>query len=150
MTTSSGLWSALIASVTALIVFVLTQLLAGRRERRSTAAKHRHDALVAAQDAALELRGRLSNYGLRVRRSGVRLDDELANAQRDLEDAIAHLSVLLTRVDRADVIAAVEQWRELAQVHFVSAKDVTTAEELAAWRAMNELVGTALTVDRAR
>jgi hypothetical protein len=150
MSTSTSLWSALIASVTALVVFVLTQVIASRRERRSTASRHRHDALVAAQDAALDLRRRLGDYGLRVRRTTVHLDDELAGTQRGLEEAIARLSVLLTRVDRADVVAAIDNWRALAQVHFVSAEDVTTAEELAAWQQMNALVGAALTEESAR
>ncbi len=150
MSTSSGLWSALIASVTAVVVFVLTQLLVGRRERRSTAAKHRHDALLAAQDAALELRGRLGGYGTLVRRTTVHLDDELVSSQRGVDEAIARLSVLLTRIDRADVVAAIETWRGLAQVHFVSAEDVTTAEELAAWQQLNALVGAALTAESPR
>ena len=69
MSAGTSLWSALIAAVTALVVFLLTQLVVGRRERGARTYQRRRTALIEVQDAALQLRSDLSKYGPLARQS---------------------------------------------------------------------------------
>lgn len=145
MPTSDGLWSAAVAAATALAVFVLTQWVTGRRERRGRAYERRRAALVDAQDAALALRDRLGAFGPLARRaSGAPPDAELVAAQYRADEAFARLEVCVTRIEDAAVVAGIAAWRDLARFHYISAEDVTTTEELAAWRRMNDVIGAAL------
>jgi hypothetical protein len=150
MSTSTGLWSAAIAAVVALLVFVGTQLWVGRREKSKQAYDRRRTALREAQDAALELRNRLGEFGPLARRASGHPGAELAVAQQHADEALAALDVCLTRVDDRDVLAAVAAWRDRARFHYVSAEEVTTTEELDLWRAMNETIGAALRSESAR
>ena len=139
------MWSALIAAATALIVFVLTQVVVGRRERRTRADERHRLVLREAQDAALELRNALAEYGPLARRAlGTSSSPELAAAQLRLDDAFATLEVRLSRLDDQGVRRAITDWRGRARFHYISAEEVTTAEEAALWRAMNDAIGNAL------
>jgi hypothetical protein len=150
MTTSTGLWSAAIAAVVALLVFVGTQLWVGRREKSKQAYDRRRTALREAQDAALELRNRLGEFGPLARRASGHPGEELAVAQQHADEAFALLDVRLTRLDDPDVTAAVVAWRDRARFHYVSAEEVTTTEELELWRAMNATIGAALVSESGR
>jgi hypothetical protein len=145
MSTSTSLWSALIAAVTALVVFALTQLVTSRRERGGRAHRQRRGALIDVQDAALALRNELGEYGPLARQAtGALPGTGLVAARQRADDAFALLGVKLTRVDDAAVRAAVVGWRDRARFHYVSAEEVTTAEELELWEVMNETIGAAL------
>jgi hypothetical protein len=141
MSTSTGLWSAAIAAVTALVVALLTQSLVGRRERRSRAEQR----LREVQDAALELRNQLGRYGPLARAAlGAFPGADLSRAKQQADDAFALVGVKLTRIDDRTVRDAVEAWRDRARFHYVSAEEVTTAEEVALWDEMNATIGDAL------
>ena len=143
MSTSSGVWSALIAAVTALVVALVTQVLIGRRERRGRGDQR----LTDVQDAALDLRNQLGRYGPLSRAAGGRstADPALAEAKRQVDEAFALLGVKLTRLRNPPVREAVVVWRDSARFHYVSAEEVTTAEEVRLWDAMNAAIGAALT-----
>jgi hypothetical protein len=142
---STNVWSAVIAAATALVVFLLTQIVVGRRESRTRASDRRNAALIAAQDAALEVRSSLNAYGPLARRaSGRSGGDELAAASRRVDDALARLDVAVTRIDAPGVAATITAWRDRARWHYLSAEEVPTAEELALWEAMNAAVRAAL------
>jgi hypothetical protein len=143
MTTSTGLWSALIAAAVAVTVAVLTQIWTSRRDKRGRTEGQRHAALRDAQAAALELRNALAAFGPLARRLGGDAED-LLSAQSRVEAAFAALDVMMTRVDDRDVVDGVSGWRDRARFHYVSAEEVTTAEEHALWTAMNERFGRAL------
>jgi hypothetical protein len=141
MSTSTGLWSAAIAAITALVVALLTQLLAGRREHRSRSEVRLRDV----QDAALALRNQLGRYGPLARHAlGAAPSQDLVHAKQQADDAFALLGVKLTRIDDRAVYDAVVAWRDRARFHYVSAEEVTTAEEAALWDEMNETIGSAL------
>jgi uncharacterized protein YidB (DUF937 family) len=147
---STNLWSALIAAVTALVVFVLTQYVVGRREKRGRLVDLRTTALRDAQDAALQVRNALAEYGPLARQTSGAPSEALLTAQRTVDAAFARLDVAMTRVDDASIGAAVQSWRGQARWHYVSAEEVTTAEERALWEAMNARFGAALTSVSAR
>ena len=144
--TTTNVWSAVIAAVTALVVFVLTQFVTTRRDRRVRHDERARTAIREAQDAALALRNELGEFGPLARLAGGAAPTAaLVAAQQRADDAFALLAVRLSRVDNAAVRASVEQWRDRARFHYVSAEEVTTAEELALWDAMNAMIGNALT-----
>ncbi|HEY7007521.1 MAG TPA: hypothetical protein VH395_01195 [Jatrophihabitantaceae bacterium] len=146
MSASETLWSGLIAAATALIVFVLTEFAVSRRERGSRVYNRRRQALLQVQDAALELRNGLAEYGPLARHAtGAVPDAEMSDAQRGVDHAFALLDVALTRIEDEAVRGAVLAWRDRARFHYVSAEEVTTAEELELWQTMNAMIGVALT-----
>lgn len=141
----SNIWAALIGASSALLVAFVTELAIGRRERAARAFDRRSAALMAAQDAALELRSALNEYGPLVRRlRGAADGAELAGARRRVDDATARLGVTLSRIDDPAVAAAITAWRDRARFHYVSTEEVTTAEEARSWEAINSAVGSAL------
>jgi hypothetical protein len=146
MSAGTSLWSALIAAVTALVVFLLTQVVVGRREVGARTYQRRRTALIEVQDAALELRNELGKYGPLARQAlGGSPGTDLLRAKQSADDAFALLGVKLTRIDDDAVNAAVVLWRDSARFHYISAEEVTTAEEVALWDAMNATIGSALT-----
>jgi hypothetical protein len=146
MSASESLWSALIAAATAVIVFVLTEIAVSRRERGSRAYNRRRQALIQLQDAALALRNELAEFGPLARQAtGAAPGAEMSGAQRRAGDAFALVDVTLTRIDDDAVRRAVLAWRDRARFHYVSAEEVTTAEELELWQTMNATIGAALT-----
>jgi inorganic triphosphatase YgiF len=143
---SSELWAALIGAASALVIALTTQVAISRRDRGARLSERRRTALVDAQDAALAVRNSLGDYGPLARQaSGHRSDAELTAARQRADDAFALLEVCLTRVDDAEIVAGVMAWLERARFHYVSLEEVTTAEESALWKAMNERFGAALT-----
>jgi hypothetical protein len=144
MSAGTSLWSAVIAAATSLVVFGLTQLVVGRRERRTRVDEHRRDALQAAQEAALTLRSALAEYGPLARGAhGAVPGSALAASRQRTDDAFAALDVRLTRLSDPGVQAAITSWRDRARYHYISAEEVTTAEESALWRAMNDAIANA-------
>ena len=101
--------------------------------------------MIEVQDAALELRNELSKYGPLARQAlgGAPAPTCCARSRR-ADDAFALLGVKLTRIDDEAVNAAVVLWRDSARFHYVSAEEVTTAEEVELWDAMNATIGSAL------
>jgi hypothetical protein len=141
----TGVWSAVIAAATSLVVFGLTQFAAGRRERHTRADDHRRNALQAAQEAALALRAALADYGPMARSTlGGTPGSALAAARQRTDDAFATLDVRLTRLADPGVQSTITSWRDRARYHYISAEEVTTAEEAALWRAMNDAIAHAL------
>jgi hypothetical protein len=149
MSSSTELWSALIAAVTSLVVFGLTQFVTGRREKRGRVDERRRAGLERAQDAALELRNALAEYGPLARHAlGGTPDGQLGAARQRTDDAFAALEVELSRLTDDGVRTAITNWRGRARYHYISAEEVSTAEESALWRTMNYVVGNALRADR--
>lgn len=139
------MWSAVIAAATSLVVFGLTQFFVGRRETRTRADEHRRNALQAAQEAALALRSALAEYGPLARSTlGGSPGSALAAARQRTDDAFAALDVRLTRLSEPGVESAITSWRDRARYHYISAEEVTTAEEAALWRAMNDAIANAM------
>jgi hypothetical protein len=146
MSTSTSLWSALIAAVTAVLVFVLTQLVLARREKGTRAYNRRRAALIEVQDAALALRNELGEYGPLARQAiGAVPGTALDAAKHRADEAFALLAVKLTRIEDEAVHTSVVEWRDRARFHYVSAEEVTTGEELDLWQTMNATIGDALT-----
>jgi hypothetical protein len=50
----------------------------------------------------------------------------------------------LTRLSEPGVQSAITNWRDRARYHYISAEEVTTAEEAALWRAMNDSIANAM------
>jgi hypothetical protein len=145
MTASSTLLTALVAAATAVVVALLTQFFTWRREQAVRSYARRRAALLDAQDAALALRNRFGEFGDASRLEPV-TQPTLASlgAQRRLDDALAALAVRLTRVDDDAVVEAAKSWRDQARFHSISGEDVSDAEEIGAWDAMNSAFGSAL------
>jgi hypothetical protein len=145
MSASESWWSALIAAGTAVIAVVLTEFAVSRRERGSRAYNRRRQGLLQVQDAALTLRNELAEYGPLARHAtGAVPDAEMSDAQRGVDHAFALVDVTLTRIEDEAVRRAVLAWRDRARFHYVSAEEVTTAEELDLWQTMNAVIGDAL------
>lgn len=152
----AGLLAAVVAAVitasVAVGVAVLTQWRISQREQRQRAEDRRRSTLLDAQDAAVALRGRLHDYGLRLRTasqelSGPRLDystplDPVVVAASD--DADGRLTAYLVRVEDAAVVTAIEAWRAAANARFISTAETSETEENDAWLALNRSVGVAL------
>lgn len=136
--------SAIVAAVVALLVALFTQFSVGARESWRRRYERRRGALVAVQDAALELRRRLREYGFASRAHPGRSAQELTVAEQHFDDARSALEVALSRVEDGRVRNAVSVWRAAAQISFVSVQDVTASEEQASWQAMNAEIGRAL------
>lgn len=146
MTASTSVLAVVISAAVSLVVVVVTQLWTSRRERNIQAYERRRYALIEVQDSALELRNALSRFGPLARRaSGGAPSLELGAAQQRVDDAFARLDVRLTRMDDVRLTELVRAWRGLARFHYVSQEEVTTAAEAAAWQAMNDAFGVALT-----
>ncbi len=142
--------AAITASVAAVFV-VIGQFLVLWRERHGRRSNRRRQSLVEVQDAALQLRGRLRDYG-RALEENVRPQQPQsifapnvpAEVESRRDDADGLLDVCLTRVESATVRQAVDEWREAAMSRFISPEDVPAAQEAQAWRQMNDQLGRAL------
>lgn len=142
--TSVTLVTAIGAAVVSLLVAIGTQVALSVRESHSRRYLRRRTALVDAQDAALAVRGRLSEYGTLSRASAGRPTSELDAAERRYLDARALLEVTLTRVDDPTVTAAAQHWRSAAEVSFISTAEVSAASEQRRWQELNAAIGSAL------
>jgi hypothetical protein len=142
--TSVTLVTAIGAAVVSLLVAIGTQVALSVRESHSRRYLRRRTALIDAQDAALAVRGRLSEYGTLSRANAGRPTPELEATERRYLDARALLEVSLTRVDDPAVIAAARRWRSAAEVSFISTAEVTAASEQQRWQELNDAIGSAL------
>ena len=97
--TSITLVTAIGRGVVSLLVAIGTQVALSVRESNSRRYQRRRTALIDAQDAALAVRGRLSEYGTLSRANAGRSTPELDAAERRYLDARALLEVTLSRVD---------------------------------------------------
>jgi hypothetical protein len=142
--------AAVITAAVAVVVAVITQLETWRRDRAVRRYELQRGALMDVQDAALQLRGRLRDYGQELRQAV----DELPQGNivaptvqprvnGAAADAEALLEVRLVRVDNPRVVESVASWRAAASEHFISQEDVTADEEKTAWSRLNAEVGSA-------
>lgn len=142
--TSLTLITAIGAAVVSLLVAIGTQVALSVRESNARRYLRRRAALIDAQDAALAVRGRLSEYGKLSRASAGRPNPELDAAERRYLDARALLEVTLTRVDDPAVTAAARDWQSAAEVSFISTAEVSAATEQRRWQDLNAAIGEAL------
>lgn len=142
--TSLTLVTAIGAAVVSLLVAIGTQVALSVRESHSRRYQRRRTALVDAQDAALAVRGRLSEYGSSSRANAGRPTPELDAAERRYLDARALLEVTLTRVDDPKVTTAAQRWQSAAEVSFISTAEVSAATEQRSWQELNAAIGSAL------
>lgn|GEM_PF-2704792 len=142
--TSVTLVTAIGAAVVSLLVAIGTQVALSVRESNSRRYLRRRAALIDAQDAALAVRGRLSEYGKLSRASAGRPTPESDAAERRYLDARALLEVTLTRVDDPAVTAAAREWQAAAEVSFISSAEVSAATEQRRWQELNAAIGEAL------
>jgi biopolymer transport protein ExbB/TolQ len=141
---SAAIDSALIAAVVSLVVALLSQLSTSVRDSRARRYERRRAALLDAQDAALELRTRLREYGQLIRAHPGQAAAEFGAAEQHFDDARSALEVAVSRVEDQQVRQALRQWQVAAQISFVSALDLPASREQASWAAMNDAVGRAL------
>lgn len=142
--TSVTLVTAIGAAVVSLLVAIGTQVALSVRESNSRRYQRRRTALIDAQDAALAVRGRLSEYGMLSRANAGRPTPETDAAERRYLDARALLEVTLTRVDDPKVTAAAQHWQSAAEVSFISTAEVSAASEQRCWQELNAAIGSAL------
>jgi hypothetical protein len=142
--TSVTLVTAIGAAVVSLLVAIGTQVALSVRESNSRRYLRRRTALVDAQDAALAVRGRLSEYGTLSRASAGRPTPELNAAERRYLDTRALLEVTLTRVDDPVVVAAAQHWQSAAEVSFISSAEISASSEQRRWQELNAAIGSAL------
>jgi hypothetical protein len=144
--------AALITSGAALVVAVGGSLRNDVRTAADRRYERRRGALVDAQDAALELRNALVEYGtsLRARTTAapagagafvMSVPDEL---DTDVLDAEGRFLVTRSRVDDETVVDALTRWRSLARVNLIDPRDGEASAEQHAFAEINELIGAAL------
>ena len=140
-----ALESALIAAAVSVLVAVFTQLSLRRRDRQEHRYQRRRQALLDVQDAALALRRALADFGALARAApGVR-SGELLEAEREFDNALGTLEVLVSRLESPTVIELVTAWRLAAQVSFISVHDVVSRpDEQRAWTELNDSIAAAL------
>lgn len=136
--------SAVIAALVALAVAVVGQLAISSRERSARRYERRRSALLDVQDAALELRRQLRQYGELVRAHPGQPGVAASTAEQDFDTARSRLVVALSRVEDQRAVEAVVAWQAAASVSFISVLDVSASQEQARWEAMNQAVGRAL------
>ncbi len=107
------------------------RLLGDRVERR---AETQREAVYAVQEAALNLRTALRNYGAAGPRPATSLQDavDLANGRLDL---------LVHRLSRTTLRLKVADWRELGELYAVGDPEVTNAMEETAWKTVHYQCG---------
>lgn len=141
---ATALDTALIAAVVSLLVALVSQFGTSVRDSNARRYERRRAALLDAQNAALELRKRLREYGQLIRTHPGGPSEEFGRAEQQFDDSRSALDVALSRVEDQQVQRALRQWQAAAEVSFVSALDMPASREQAAWAAMNDAVGRAL------
>jgi len=149
----ASLYAAVIAAAVAVVLAVAGQVETGRRDRIGRRYERRRDALLEVQDAALEVRRTLRDYGAALREAVERTQGPLdlsapRSDDREYSDARARLEVRTVRLDDDErgraVAEALREWSTTSQEHFLSSNEVPTATEQVAWRDFNEAVAVAL------
>ncbi|HJQ00440.1 MAG TPA: hypothetical protein VJ851_02465 [Jatrophihabitans sp.] len=136
--------SALIAAVVSLLVALFSQLSTSVRDSHARRYQRRRAALLDAQDAALQLRRRLREYGQLIRAYPGQPTAEFGEAEQHFDDTRSALEVAVSRVEDEPVREALRQWQAAAEISFVSVLDLSASREQASWAAMNDAVGRAL------
>ena len=90
---SAAIDSALIAAVVSLLVALLSQLSTSVRDSHARRYERRRAALLDAQDAALQLRRRLREYGQLIRAYPGQPTAEFGEAEQHFDDARSALEV---------------------------------------------------------
>jgi len=149
----ASLYTAVITAAVAVVLAVAGQVETARRDRLGRRYERRRDALLDVQDAALEVRRALREYGtaLRAAVEGTHGPLDLSAPRADdraYSDARARLEVRTVRLDddpRGRAVAeALRDWSTTSQEHFLSSTEVPTATEQSAWQDLNEAVAEAL------
>lgn len=114
--------------------------------------ERRRSALVDAQDAALELRTALAEYGASLRTRTARGNAAgggfVMSVPEELDvgllTAEGRFFVAQSRVDDSAVAEALSRWREIARISLIDSRDVEAAAEQRAFDEVNALIGAAL------
>lgn len=144
--------AALITSGAALVVAVGGSLRNDFRTAADRRYERRRTSLVDAQDAALELRNALTEYGTALRTRTAQapfgagafvmsVPDELGN---DVLEAEGRFLVARSRVDDPPVVAALGRWQALARVSLIDPRDGEASAEERAFDEINQVIGAAL------
>lgn len=144
--------AAWITAGAALVVAVGGSIRNDLRLSGSRRYERRRVALVDAQDAALELRTALVEYGssLRARTAQDRGGGDgyvmsvPSELDTDLVAAEGRFLVARSRVDDAEVVDALTRWRAVARISLIDSRDAEAAAEQRAFDEVNELIGAAL------
>lgn len=143
--------AALITSAAALVVAVGGSLRHDVRISGERRYERRHRALIDAQDAALQLRTALTEYGAALRArttdapaSGAFVMSVPDRLDTDVHAAEGRLLVARSRVDDDAVVAALLRWRSLARVSLIDPRDGDASGEEQAFAEVNDLIGAAL------
>jgi hypothetical protein len=133
-----------------------------RNELRSAADRRyerRRTFLIEVQDAALELRNTLREYGSELRaRTGtgdgggggifiMSVPEPLATAVSAAEGLF---TVASSRVEDEAVVAALTHWYSLARVSLIDTSEAPASAEQRAFNEVNDLIGAALKSGRGR
>lgn len=141
---NSGVIAAVITAAVAVIVALLTQVATSRRDRADRRYAARRQAIVDAQDSAVDLRTALAEYGETVRRSATIPAPPPTDVARAVQRARGRLAVAVSRVQDAAIQTAIDNWQHAAERRFLSVEEVTAAEEDAWFSYVNALAGLAL------
>jgi len=144
--------AALITSGAALVVAVGGGLRNDFRSAADRRYERRRTSLIDAQDAALNLRNALTEYGAALRSRTVQapfgagafvmsVPDELGN---DALEAEGRFVVARSRVDDPPVVAALTRWHALARVSLIDPRDGEASAEERAFDEINHVIGAAL------
>ncbi|MDT4915224.1 MAG: hypothetical protein QOC66_4352 [Pseudonocardiales bacterium] len=151
--------AAVVTSGVALVVAVGGGI---RNELRSAADRRyerRRTFLIEVQDAALELRNTLREYGSELRaRTGtgdgggggifiMSVPEPLATAVSAAEGLF---TVASSRVEDEAVVAALTHWYSLARVSLIDTSEAPASAEQHAFNEVNDLIGAALKSGRGR
>ncbi len=146
--------AAVITSGVALVVAIGGGMRSELRSSSDRRYERRQAFLTEAQDAALELRNALREYGssLRARTGSTRRHrrrslHHVGSANRwptDVSAADGRFAVAASRVEDERVVAALDHWHALARVSLIDTSDAPAADEQRAFTAVNDLIGAAL------
>ena len=132
---------AVITAPVAVLVAVPTQIGLWRQDAARRGYERRRSALLDVQDACLDLRESLRQYGTTLRSSVDKLDagDVVALGVAPeifarVEMARGRLNMVIARVESNVVVQAVETWETSASQSFISDDDVSAGEEDASWK----------------
>ena len=137
---SSSLIAAVVTASVAVIVAIVTQIWTSRRERSDRRYAARRQAITDAQDAALDLRTTLGEYGESVRES---FGPDVA-LNRALQRARGRFEITTSRVQDPVLVGALEQWERAASARFLSVQEVDASVEDDWFHYVNDLAGAAL------
>ncbi|WP_375487866.1 hypothetical protein [uncultured Jatrophihabitans sp.] len=150
--------AAWITSGAALVVALYGGVRADVRAGRDRDYERRKEFLIDAQDAALDLRDALAEFGAALKSEvdlaapgdGTFTMSVPTPVDTNVRAARGALDKALSRVDDAAVVAAAQTWRPKAEQSPIDDKDVEAADEQAAFDRLNELVAAALASRRGR